>query len=567
MVWDLLREIQFKLCSNELFFMKINNISELKIELLQKNITEYKFDNVELKRNWDIKYGCKISMLCNSNLDTSCFLVIGVEDSGELAGHNENWLEKNLENVSKHINEKLDPIVTLVDITTEKIESDYVVIIEARNPGIVVKWNKEAFSGHGTTKKLLAPEEILALNLRLPGITDYSKQLITYEPYPKNIELFCDLGNIEKQDAVLEEYSLKNNQCGRILLGEAKYRVIKYDKKEEIISNETRSGLINILSDLFSEEIRNFYQNKLDDTDRISDAMLREALGNSVGHAAYNENDGELIIEIHPNKLQISNLAYSEYLTLANKWFSSAHKSPNPFLMEVLRTIHKVDEVGRGKKKLLSECLLNGFNAPAITVSDAGRFKRWSLVLDFGVNTARYLKVYNSIQALYRHNKEKSLIASALVLWSDKAATEIIQYFDKYQLDILREILQRDPNPPVVLVENMNRILPVRWVRLLIEEGKESSTFHPSEEARYYQSCKKLSCTYKNGLMTPGDFREMTSLSNSNSDKSLTTKTLKKWVSEGKITKIRRGLYQFIEVSDNEGIEETNFFEENAKSN
>ena len=55
--------------------MKIKSISELKIKLQEKSLTEHGYENVELKRDWSKSYGDKISMLCNGQPNNNCFFV------------------------------------------------------------------------------------------------------------------------------------------------------------------------------------------------------------------------------------------------------------------------------------------------------------------------------------------------------------------------------------------------------------------------------------------------------------------------------------------------------------
>jgi hypothetical protein len=47
------------------------------------------------------------------------------------------------------------------------------------------------------------------------------------------------------------------------------------------------------------------------------------------------------------------------------------------------------------------------------------------------------------------------------------------------------------------------------------------------------------------GLITAAEFRDLAHLSNSSSDKSLTSRILGKWKDEGKVVKMKRGTYKF----------------------
>lgn len=528
--------------------MKIKCISDIKIELQKQSLTEHGFENVELKRDWSRSYGEKISMLCNGNPEDDCFLIVGVEDDGKMSGHDDAWLTKNLEVISQHCNQYLDPSISLLDITTEDINGSKVVICHVKCPGVVVKWERYAYRGKGTTKKQMTPEEIMELNLSLPGITDFSKQKISFIPNEALTKIFCEKAGLEYDDRVLERYSLSDTRAGGILFGETKYRIVEYNEDGDVLRNEVKTGLLGFLSDKTYEEVRNFYSNKKVDSERITDSMLREAFGNCVGHAAYKENDGEIILEMHPHRMVLSNLAYEEYSSLANKWFSSAHKSPNSFLMESLRLGRWVDELGRGKKKLLSECLVKGLNPPVIAVSEAGRFKRWSLQIDFEDSGERFRNLRDSLFSYYDKNKEKSLIAYALVLWSDKPFSEIKKYFDTHESKIAAEIIS-DLRGPVYYWEDRDKIVLHRWVKILIEEGKASKEFTQHEENELYKRSLELHNRFYGGLITPSQFRELAHLSSSQSDKSLTSRVLKKWELESKLIKLRRGTYKFTDTT------------------
>jgi len=524
--------------------MKIEEISALLDGLRAESIKEYIYENVELKRGWSKDYGEKASMLCNAQPNNRVFLVIGVEDNGASSGHSEQWLESHLEKISQHFNHYLDPSVALADLTTEEVNGSKVVIVSLENPGVVVRWDGKAYAGSGTTKQRLEDHEILELSLSLPGLTDFSRKKIVYQPDEEAVRTFAEEVNEESSGELLTKYLVNNNRAGMLLVGGARYRVIKYDRNGSVTSNETRKNLINILAQGMKNEVREYYSQLDVDETSITDELLRESLGNCVAHAAYQEGDGEIILELHPDRLVISNLAYSEYTSLANKWFSSAHKSPNPFLMETLRVLDKVDELGRGKKKLLQECLVNGLRMPMVSVSDAARHKRWSLTLAFEAHDERYRTLRTRLRELYRDDREKSLIAYALVLWRSKSFSEIARYFDTYEGQVAADILN-DTNGPLFFWQEKDRLVAHRWVRVLLEDGLASKGFSIHEESRLFRTCKSIQTDHCDGMITPADFRELAHLSNTQSDKNLASRTLSKWVTEGKLVKVKHGTYQF----------------------
>jgi hypothetical protein len=513
-----------------------------------KKITEHLYENVELKRSWSREHGEKASMLCNGNPDTDNFIVIGIEDNGDLSNHNEEWLKKTLEVVSQQFNSDLDPSLALVEIETLERNGSHLILIHLKNPGVVVKWRHEAYSGCGTTKKKLTPPETLELGLKLPGLHDLTKQKVTFAPIPQELE---NLRNLLKEPAdtdIIKKYNL-DNLCGKILIGKTPYRIVKYSNTGSITLNETRFGLAGLLTTDFYDEVRAYYSSHSIERLKISNDLLREALGNCIAHAAYHENSGEIIVELLHERVQFTNLAYNEYISLANKWFSAAHKSPNPFLMEALRTLNRADELGRGKKRILTECLCNGFQAPYITITDAGRYKRWSLKIDFSHASSKHQQAFEAIKKLY--NLEKSLIAYSLVLWREKPFSEIAKCFDSYEAKLAAEILS-DPRGPIFYWKEQDKIVPHRWLRILLEEGKSSKELTIHEKNTLYDVLYRILDKYNGGYVTPKDVREIAHLSDTASDKSLSSRLLTEWVSTGKLEKIKKGTYKFkAQVNDN----------------
>ncbi len=526
--------------------MKVACLSELKSLLMQGLVKEHSYENVELKRDWRRSHGEKISMLCNGQPESDSFLVVGVEDSGKMAGHGEAWLRDQLANISQHCNTFLDPAISLIDLTTDDIGGNMIVIAHVKSPGVVVKWEGSAHAGKGTTKKKLSDEEVLELNLSLPGLTDLTRKKIIYQPIDALVRCFCDMANIGYDNHVLERYNLHNTRAGHILLGSSKFRVVKYAENGDVLMNDSREGIIRLLSKSIFNETRDYYDQLGIEGIRLSDSMLREAFGNAVGHAAYKDNDGEIILELHPRRLVLSNLSFAEYTSLANKWFSMAHKSPNSYLMEILRIAKRVDELGRGKTKLLAECLKSGFGPPEINVSDAGPFKRWSLHLELTEGNSTFRLLQEQITRLYHPNNEKILIAYALVLWRQKPFSEIKRYFDAVESRIAAEIIS-DIKGPLFIWEERDQLYPHRWVKILLEEGKQSRGFSPYEEARIFSHCKEICLSHYSGFITTAHFRELAHLSKSPSDRNLATRTLKKWQKAGKLTMISNGKYRFTE--------------------
>ncbi len=528
----------------------INNKIELISKIESGILKEHCAQNVELKRSWNDKHGKRISSLCNKISYPKMWLIVGVDDDGSVYGHDESWAKATEEVISQHLNKKLDPVLACDTITCEVINSGWIVILELRNPGAVVKWESCAYKSSGTTSENMSPEEIMELTMELPGLADYSKQIIDRNVNNDIVNIFCDDVRAKNNDLIsttsdeelIRKIKMHSTNAENILLGNIKYRVIKTDKNNEIIENSTHCGLYNILTPTFFEEVKQWFQCLNPKSNLLSDKILRESLANTVAHAAYSENDGEILIELFHNKLTISNLCFPEYAAFANKWFSRIHKSPNSFLMESLRMVRKVDELGRGKNLIFTESLKNGYSPPIVEITNVGRYNRWTLNIYCGASDQKNIRLYEKISEAYQ-DLNKSLIAFALVLWRDIKVSQILDYFGKEERKALAEVLA-DLNGPIYYFKSEDEIVLNRWVRLLIEEGCESKSFTPFEEKNLYNFARDMR-SYHGGYITPMELRSLANMSESSSERTLSSKLIKKWENEGKMIKVKKGQYQF----------------------
>ena len=166
-----------------------------------------------------------------------------------------------------------------------------------------------------------------------------------------------DLSTASPEDA-LRRLDLFERQAARLLFGKASYRIVQYDDKHEPIVNERRQGLISLLLPAFIQKLCHEGER------HFSDRALKESLANAVAHAACFENDGEIMLEVYPDCITVSNLCIKESTYFANRWFSRSHKTVNGVLMEALRIAGFVDELGRGKNVIFSESIKTGKRPP-----------------------------------------------------------------------------------------------------------------------------------------------------------------------------------------------------------
>lgn len=518
------------------------------------NIQENLHKNVELKESWQKDHGHKISALSNKLTEPTTWLLVGLRDDGTLAGKGAEWAKQTEEVISQHINEKLDPIQTCVSITTHEIKGAYVLFVKLCNPGDVVYWGTNAYCASGTTQKLMEPEDILKLRLKLPGLTDFSRQP-AHAKY--NLSLINSMYNRIQQrehllesapdaEKCLEALGLSGTQAARILFGDCPFRVVEFDSNEVPINQSTEYGLYNLLTDEYQVQLQHRTARLAKREFNPYPALaLKEALANAVAHAAYFEQAGDVILEIRPTSLTISNLCLRESTYFANRWFSRAHKTINAFLMETLRVARQVDELGRGKNVIFAESVRNGKRPPTVHLQKAGKYFRWSLTLHGDVSDRRLLRVFSRISEIYS-DQRKALIAQALVLWHNKPVSEIKNYIDDTFSDEFADVLSSF-NGPIFYYAEQDRIVLHRWVRLLLDEGKDSKQLSPVEEADLMSFTKKLSLEFEDGYITPAKLRKLGHFSESSSARTLSSQLLAKWQKEGHLSKQAHGKYKFVE--------------------
>lgn len=521
-------------------------------------LVEYRYDNLELKSSWDQDGGKKISAFSNKNLEGDCWLCVGVNDHGAIQERDELWAKGTEEIISQQINQFLDPQQSCLSITCHQLNDKWFVIIQFNNPGAVVYWDEKAYRTSGTTISEMNPKEIMGLTVNLPGLSDYTAQRFNgtfnndlVKQYILNvskkgksiaIETLKDL----PPNQTLERLGIRDKNTCNILFGNCPYRVVYYDKQNNPVENISEEGIYKIINDDFVQGIQEWSKQQLNmSTNPYPNLALREALANAVAHAAYFENNGDIIIEIFPEKISISNLCLHESTYFANKWFSNAHETINRTLMETLRLSGYVDELGRGKNLIFSESLKYGKKAPQVIIEKSGRFSRWRLLVYGGTKDKVQLKLLSQLRERYK-DEQKALIANALVLWRGQPVANLRQYIEGEAKNLFAEVL-RDINGPIFYYKEKDTIVLRRWVEVLLGEGKASKQLTPAEEEHVYESVKKIRLNYYKGYVTPKDLRDAADLGNTSSSQVMSSQLLSKWVKENKLIKIRKGTYQFIE--------------------
>jgi predicted transcriptional regulator of viral defense system len=86
-----------------------------------------------------------------------------------------------------------------------------------------------------------------------------------------------------------------------------------------------------------------------------------------------------------------------------------------------------------------------------------------------------------------------------------------------------------------------------RWAQILLGEGKDSKAFSPAEEERLKSQAFEMQTGFHDGYITPKDLRGIAAMSETNSEKVLSSTMLQKWEQDGIIERVSRGRYRFIE--------------------
>jgi predicted HTH transcriptional regulator len=535
----------------------IGSVGDILSELATGTLQEHRHPNLELKESWREEHGPKLSALANHVEQPLGWMVIGVDNNGATVGRDEKWAINAEEVISQHLNAHFDPVQACGEISAVDTTHGWIVVIKAANPGAVVYWKMKAYKKAGTTTAEMRPDEVLELTIKLPGLTDYSKQPWTGPVSESLVSSYMssvaarqkDPAIAERRGATSEQLLARLNLLGRnasrILFGDTSYRVVLYDKEGVPQQNAKQHGLYELVSGRFVDQVQVWAQRQLGVTaEPFPRLALKEAFANTVAHAAYFENDGEVTVEVFPDRIVISNLCLPESGFFANKWFSRSRKTVNNLLMEALRIGGFVDELGRGKNLIFRESILSGKRPPEVSIEKAGRYDRWRLFLYGGTSDPVQLRMLQRIQETYS-DPHKALIANALVLWRNRPISEIRNFIDGESLPLFAEVIS-DLSGPIFYWQEQDRIVLRRWASVLLDEGKDSKTLTLAEEKDLYDFAYDLRTRYYRGVLTPKDLRKLAAMGETASERTTSANLLKKWVAEGKIRKTSKGVYEFV---------------------
>jgi predicted HTH transcriptional regulator len=546
------------------------------IAQLEQGRTEPNFVGVELKQSWQSRHGEDISAIANEPSLARGWLVIGLDDNGNPRQNADAaWLKKTEESVSSQIREHLSPSWSVKSIVGHTVNGAECLFIEIASPGEVVRWQDTAYNLVGTTSSPMKPHEVLDLSLKLPG-ADFSKAKYEskYDPSlvlqfaQKVIESTGDEFNIDTEkmssDQILQRLNVLGMNSSGILFGEFKCRIVHFNLDGDILDQSERLGLYYILSDQFIEYIQSWTR-KEGTAIRGSSASapeelpypvkaLREILANAVAHSLYQKNQGDIVVELHPNRITVRNDCNLEAKAFVNKWFSRVHKTTNKHLMNLLRVPRITDEQGSGKIRIFRHMLESGKREPIIEFVEYGDYGRWSISLYNDEADQALINLYARIKENFS-TPDECRMAQALLLWRKKNWSEILSYLDEnYRL--IAESVMQNRHSPVLKIND--RLFTKRWASIALEgqitkqltEAEKSSLKHVLNTVSYMSN--------REGFISAEDARQFIGLSNTKAEATQLARLFSEWKTKGIVKFIKKGQWQFVQKPEEKDGNGTN---------
>lgn len=526
-------------------------------------VTEVLNNGVELKSSWHQDYGRDLCALANIETLKSNFLIIGMSNDGRPIGHDENWIAKTEQQVTNHIIHYLSTTWAAMVSCHCVCGSNHILIIEVKNPGDVVEWNNKAYKLVGTSSVEMSPSESLELSLRLPG-QDYSKQPWNGEASSTLVLDFAQKIKIRDSSIlpenlldmapknILEKLTVSNRMAANILFGDCIVRVVYYDYSGDILTQNEKRGAFYLLTDEFVEQLQTWTKTKgtvlQGSSLSVSEDMpyppkaLRETLANAVAHAMYERSLGDIIIDIHPNRLVVRNNCLLEAKAFAKQWFSKQTHSRNKFLMRLLREAGVTDELGSGKIRLFSQMIEHGKREPIIEFYEKGNYACWAVTLYNEEQNKTSLALLEKFKQ-YFETIDEARIAMALVLWGNNKWSDILEKLDEHYKKMAIAVIKH-PHSPIIVVNDS--ILTKRWVNAILA-GQTSLAFTAAEEQQIKAVLQKHAFgNGRSGAFSSDEARQIIGLSTSRSEVTQLSNLFRKWrdekiVRQGK----RRGDWHF----------------------
>ena len=132
-------------------------LEEIEKAMLAGTLLEVTQERLELKSSWHQEHGKDISAIANHESFEGGWLIIGVNDDGNLLAKNDNWLKETEQQVSSHIQRYLVPTWSAKNVVGRKYQNGCCIIVEIINSGDVTDWNGKSYNLTGTVSQEITP--------------------------------------------------------------------------------------------------------------------------------------------------------------------------------------------------------------------------------------------------------------------------------------------------------------------------------------------------------------------------------------------------------------------------
>lgn len=407
--------------------------------------------------------------------------------------------------------------------------------------------------------------ERTALSLRLPGgdfsaktwqgeidgalVLDFAKKVKATRPD----ELPDNLSTINPLE-VLRILGIDDKMTSRILFGDTEVRIAHYDANEDVISNKSKKGLYQILTDDFIDHIQSVTRKRgtilEGNTISVSEEtpyppkLLREIMVNATAHALYQRHWGEIIVDIHHDRVSVRNNATLEAQAFVEKWFAKKALVKNKLLMTMLRIAGLSDELGTGKMRVFRTAIEGGNREPIIEFTSHGNFGKWQITI---FNDRQHQHLSKIVDQLHHQlpSANHARIATALILWHKHRWSKIIPRLDEYHQMIAKEVLDHKHTPVTIANDNLS-LTP--WVTVVLA-GPIIKTFSPSEEREIFAQLKAYAnkvSSDSSGIISAKNARAQIGLGNSQSEIVQLSNLFRNWQKRGLVQQAKRGHWQFL---------------------
>ncbi len=551
--------------SSDYKITKKPSLKKLLSRMKASRLHEIDYPYLELKSTWNQKYGKDISAIANHESLQGGWLVIGIDDKGNLLHHHKKWAKKTEEEISQQINQFLSPYQAVESVIVKKIQSSYCIFLDIQNPGDVTEWRGEAYRRSGTSSTQMKSDERIALAMKLPGedfsnqpwngpidtllISSFAQKMAMADPseFPE------DLSTLSSSD-ILARLGLKDKMVAGILFGNFPVRIARYDSNDDIIENTEKKGVYHILTDDFIAQIQTWTKKQgtilKGHTASVTEEypyppkIIREILANAVAHALYQREQGAIIVDISPDHLTVRNNASLEAKVFAKQWFAKNTYVKNKLLMTILRAARITDELGTGKNRIFRLSIESGRREPTIDFSEHRYFGKWKITI---YNNHKNKNLKSLMDQFYQYfpTEHHARIAMALVRLTVQGHkwSSILEHLDDYYADIALEVIQHQ-NAPIIIIDN--EIFLRRWVGVALT-GQASQSFTPAEEKQIKDALRAFAFQHSTkGFITTSEARELIGLGDSHSEATQLSNLFRKWRDKKIVKYIKRGHWQFI---------------------